>query len=206
MEDISFSEFGGSKRVQEQSALVFEADCHYDLILGNDLLTKMGIIINFEDQSLSWMGATVPMKGAEFWEEPLNMMLALNPDYDDDIEDDAHVTVLKEAKYETTSPDEVARMQTHLTSEQQEKLARVLRQYTRLFDNKLDTYPHSKLHLDLEPGSTPVHSCPYAVPKVNEEVFKKELEHLCEIGVLEYAGASEWAAPTMGIAKKDGRI
>ena len=201
-----FPEFGNSKRIQEQQALVFDADCRYDLIIGNDLLTKMGIKLDYEDQSMTWMESTIPMKGADFWTEPINMLLALNPDWDDDPEDDAHVTVLKEAKYETTSPEEVARMQEHLTPEQQDKLAAVLRKYTKLFDNNLDTYPHAKLHLELEPGSKPVHQCPYAVPKVNEDVFKKELEHLCEIGVLEYAGASEWAAPTMGISKKDGRI
>ena len=63
-----------------------------------------------------------------------------------------------------------------------------------------------KVHLEVQPGAKPVHSRPYAVPKVNEEVFKNKLEHLCEIGVLSYAGASEWAAPTMAIPKKDGRI
>ena len=63
-----------------------------------------------------------------------------------------------------------------------------------------------KVHLEVQAGAKPVHSRPYAVPKVNKEVFKKELRHLCERGVLSHDGASEWAAPTMAIPKKDGRI
>ena len=89
---------------------------------------------------------------------------------------------------------------------QQTQLAALLSKYSKLFSNKLDVYPNKKIHLELLPNSVPVHAILYAVPKVNEVVFKKELEHLCKIEVLEYAGALEWAAPIMGIAKKDGRI
>ena len=79
-------------------------------------------------------------------------------------------------KYEKVSPEDVAKQQTHLTPEQQGKLAAVLKKYDKLFSGKLDVYPHMKVHLEVQPNATPVHSRPYSVPKVNEEVFKKELE------------------------------
>ncbi len=38
------------------------------------------------------------------------------------------------------------------------------------------------------------------------ETLKKELIHLCEIGVLKPQGASEWSSPTLTTPKKDGRV
>ena len=186
---------------------MFDSPCRYDMILGNDFLTRAGIDLCFSSQTITWLDHTIPMKGLDFWNNPLHSMLAvMEEDNEMEANELNYAAALKEAKYDETSPDEVAKLQTHLTKEQQSQLATVLSKYSKLFSNKLDVYPYQKVHLELLPNSVPVHAKPYAVPKVNEELFKKELNHLCKIGVLEYAGASEWAAPTMGIAKKDGRI
>ena len=209
LQDLVLPEFGSTRRIQTQKALVFDGNLSYDAILGLDFLTPTGIDICLSDQTIRWLGKSVPMKGREYWDDPIQTYLTLNPEDEDaslDGESDAFVTALRNAKYEETSPLEVARQQRHLNTEQQNKLAAVLTKYQKLFSNKLKVYPHKKVHLDLLPNSQPVHSHPYTVPHINEKVFKEELEHLCAIGVLKYAGASEWAAPTMGIPKKDGRI
>jgi hypothetical protein len=68
------------------------------------------------------------------------------------------------------------------------------------------TYPKRKMHIELMPDAKPVHTRPYAVPHSLKEAFKKELDHLVSIGVLEKAGASNWAARMFIIPKKDGRV
>ena len=44
------------------------------------------------------------------------------------------------------------------------------------------------------------------MPRVHYETLKKEVERLCEIGVLKRVNRSQWAAPTFLIPKKDGSV
>ncbi len=53
-----------------------------------------------------------------------------------------------------------------------------------------------KVHIDIDPNAKPVHSRPYPVPWIHLKTFKKELDHLVEIGVLAAQQESEWASPS----------
>jgi hypothetical protein len=44
------------------------------------------------------------------------------------------------------------------------------------------------------------------VPKVHKETIIKEVERLCQLGVLKRQPASEWALPSFIIAKKDKTV
>jgi hypothetical protein len=75
-----------------------------------------------------------------------------------------------------------------------------------MLDGTLGVYPHRKFHIELEPGAKPRHAKPYSAPVTHLETFKKELIHLCKIGVLQPHGASIWSSPTFITPKKDGRF
>ena len=75
-----------------------------------------------------------------------------------------------------------------------------------LFDGTLKVYPHRLVHLDVIPNAIPRHLRAYPVAQIHLEVFKAELIRLCNIGVLEICGASQWASPTFNIPKKDGTV
>jgi hypothetical protein len=214
LEDCVLPEFSRSKKIECINAIVFDAPAsQYDVILGRDYLHHLGIDPQFSTKKMVWMEHTLDMKPPGFWEDPVNLYLSLHMDIDeeavdddDDVLDEQHTTEIKHAKYEKVDTMEVARQQKHLNDEQQRLLGKVLNKFTKLFDGTLGKYPHRKVHLELEPNAKPVHSKPYAVAKTHEQVFKDELEHLCAIGVLERCGATEWAAPTFIIPKKDGRV
>jgi hypothetical protein len=98
---------------------------------------------------------------------------------------------------------DVASQQKHLPGKKQSKLEQILLQYPKLFSGN---YLHCKVHLDLKPDAIPCRCRPYPVPRHHKQVFKAELDWLCEIGVLARCGASQWLSPSFMIPKKDGRV
>ena len=67
-------------------------------------------------------------------------------------------------------------------------------------------YLHKQFHIDLVEEAVAKHQRAYPVPRIHLETFRKELNHLVELGVLEPQGLSEWSSPSFINAKKDGRV
>jgi len=150
-----------------------------------------------------WFENVQPMR--ELWKldnsEYNAIASAYNIQQDDELigEDwlDSYLTnTILDAKYEKVDLHDVATNQKHLTPYQQNQLECVLDKYTNLFDGTLGVYPHKKFSIEIKPDTVPKHSRPYAVPHIHQPAFRKELEHLVEIGVLSKAGTSEWGSPT----------
>ena len=214
LEDISFPEFSTTQRIPGPiRAVVFTNTAStYDVIIGMDVMQTLGITVDCATKTISWNNNHVPFRSADYFKDPLSILDAgLFTDFESEEE-------LKEAaalgyksktilhsKYEKVDTDEVARQQKHLTVKQQNDLKNLLNKYTKLFSGKLGKYPHRKVHLDVKPNAVPKTCRPYPVPKHHEQVFKDELDRLCEAGVLSRTGASAWLSPTFIKPKKDGR-
>jgi hypothetical protein len=195
-------EFDRSKHVHGTKAHVFEAPCNYDDILGRDVLSDVGLIMDFKYNAVKWMDLEISMKPREHWKDKDIYFLALadDLDMDDDLDD------VNPAKYEKHTAKEIAVKQTHVSVFKKEKLTTVLAKHDALFNGELGHYSHEKVHLDLEPGSVPVQAKPHYVPLMQEIAFKTELQHLVDIGVPWPCKPVEWASPKFIIEKKDGRI
>jgi len=91
-----------------------------------------------------------------------------------------------DAKYAKLATDDYVEQLDHPTPQQKKDLKRVLNTYTKLFNGTLGVYPHRKFNIDLVDGAARL----YPVPVIHLDVFKKELLHLVNIGVLSPQGAS----------------
>lgn len=211
LEGMRLPAFDKNRVIADHSFEVFDADCNYDIILGGDFLTKIGMNLQYKDLTIEWYGNVVPMETlsrpdavASHVEQYLLQMEA------DDVEFDLDSYVaapMLDAKYEPVSIDEVIYQHcSHLSSEQQRQLHEVLSQHTKLFDGTLGLYPGEPMHIDLVEGAVPVYRRPYPVPHVHLTTFKKELDHLVSIGVLSPVRDTEWGLPTFITPKKDGRV
>jgi hypothetical protein len=94
----------------------------------------------------------------------------------------------------------------HLPLPDQNKLLDLLTEYEDLFDGTLGEWNTEPVHLELKEGAKPFHGRPFRVPKIHKKTLIKELNGLCDLGVLEFQPESEWASPSFIIPKKDKTV
>ena len=75
-----------------------------------------------------------------------------------------------------------------------------------LFNGTLGKWDTKPVLFELKEGAKPYHGRAYPVPHAHKETLKKELNRLCELGVLEWQPESEWASPSFIVPKKDQTV
>ena len=173
LEDVVFPEFDKTKRINGTRAYVFNSNCNYDMIIGRDILNKIGLTLCFETKEMKWLDSVVPMKTHNFWQTPLSYFWALDDDGEEEILESLATTKILDAKYEKVNIGDVIQAQTHLNKDQQQKLRDVLIKYNTLFDGGLGHYQKTKIHIDIDPNIQPRHFKPYPIPKIHLPTFKK---------------------------------
>ena len=85
-------------------------------------------------------------------------------------------------------------------------LLKSLKQLETLFDGTLGKWQTKPVEIETRPDAKPVNSRWYPVPRIKKLTFKKELERLVSISVLEKVQESEWGTPVFIIPKKEGKV
>jgi hypothetical protein len=93
----------------------------------------------------------------------------------------------------------------YLSPHDQYKLLELLTEYEELFDGTLCDWKTKPISFELKEGAKPYHDRPSPVPRVHKETIIKELNRLCELGVLEFQPTLEWASPSFITPKKEER-
>ncbi len=113
------------------------------------------------------------------------------------------VVHILDSKYEKADLQSVVSATcTRLSFPDQNKLLELLTEFEELFDGTLGDWNTEPVSFELKEGTKPYHGRPFPVPKSRKETTMKELNRLCELGVLEFQPASEWASPSFIIPKK----
>jgi hypothetical protein len=207
IEQSILPEFTKQIKIQTLNAHIFDSpSCHYDIILGRDILNQLKIDILYSNKIIRWLDFEVAMKTKHYWQNAWNMYYTFAQDDNLFESVDSFLREILPSKYEKANIDDVIKKQAQLTLDQQNELHEVLNQFEHLFNGELGFYPHQKIHLELKPDAVPYHAKPYPVPHVYHTLFLAELQRLIDSKVLIKCGASEWAAPTFIIPKKDGRV
>jgi transposase InsO family protein len=181
----------------------------YGMIIGRDLLGKLGIILNFSDQTVTWDTDTIPMKdrGSLNTQKAITEIYLTANEPQSLLNEFSRSTKILDAEYKPADLEEVIKTCENLGEEEQHQLLQVLQKYEHLFDGTLGEFNMAPISLTLaDLKAKPVHARPYTVPRSVEQQLRKEIARLVDIGVLEEDYTSEWASPTFAIAKKNGTI
>jgi hypothetical protein len=115
-----------------------ENKAQYDIIIGSDLLEDLGIDLRYSDQTITWDGASIPMKGRGTLSDPKVTEMLYHTA--------TMAPILKRAEerqgrivdtdYSAVDVDEYVAEIAHLSRDQKLNLAMTLRSYPSLFKRR----------------------------------------------------------------------
>ena len=211
--DVCFPEFSTSKRVKFTPDVVSipedAPNPTYDLIIGVESLVKIGGILDFSNQEVTIDGLKIPMRPkSELKIKEINLQFRKELEPISTREATHRLEEILDAEYlKADIPEIVNENCQHLTELQRRQLIKLLTEFESLFDGTLGDWKTTPVSFELKEGAKPFHARrAFPVPKVYYETLRKEVDRLCEIGVLKRQPESEWASNTFIIPKKNKQV
>ncbi len=206
---ISFVEYSASKEVCLQMDIVEyspgDQASIYDLIISKHNL----VVLDFKKTMVQIDAILLPMRYIANLELKPSITRALRHNTclaQDPISTHSttkHVVEVLDAKYEKANLPAIVRENfSHLQASDREKLLSVLLKFELLFDGLLGNWNLLLVSFELKEGMKPYHGRPYPIPHKHKAVLMKEIDWLCDIGVLVWQPSLQCASPTFIIPKK----
>ena len=182
---------------------------NYDMIIGRDLLTELGIDLLFSSGEMKWEQAIVPMRDPS--QLQASEIDALENEiysmHDPETTDAARIQSIIDVKYAPQDIDSIVERCVDLTESEWERLKKLLTKFEPLFDGTLGEWKTEPIDLELKDTETkPYHARAYPVPQSQEAKLKAEIERLVGYGVLRKINRSEWASPMFTVTKPDSTL
>ena len=178
--------------------------CHYNMIIGRDLMSKIGLDLCCSEQCVKWpdKNTYAPFKDLS----SISKMSFYIKEAEDIQEVSDRMSKILDAKYSKADLKQLVHNIKSINDLEQNMLLNVLKKHESLFDGTLGKWAGKPYKIALKENQKPYHAKPFLVPKAYEDVLKAEVEQLCSIGVLKWVNCSEWASPSFIVPKKDDTV
>jgi Retroviral aspartyl protease len=204
---FSLPEFAPSREIHWNVAVDDTAQqSKYEMIIGRDLQIALGMDILFSTKHLKWDGIAIPMRTHNTDLSYIDNRVKNIGNSQDVFATASTPMSILDAKYEKANIDATIKTFKHLSSNQQQQLKALLYKFEHLFDGTLGDWNTEPVNFKLKQGATPFQLPPFPVPKIHENTLKKEIQRLCNLGVLKPQVASEYQSPSFIIPKKNGTV
>ena len=209
--EFKLPEFSTNKTIEWICHVDDSTDCvksQYDIIIGTDLMTSLGLDISFSTNTIMWEDIALPMKqrGTVHNHDSVQYLYQASLDTEVLKEAEDRQKRILDANYAAVDIDEYLSSLPHLTTSEKDLLSKTLHKHPKLFSGGLGTLNIKPVRLELIKDALPYHARAFPVPHAYENTTKKEIDRLTAIGVLKKSHDSEWAAPTFIQPKKTGDV
>jgi hypothetical protein len=209
--DFKFPEISTSKVVTWQAHVddkTSSNEAAYDMIMGMDLKTSIGITVDCEQRCIRWGGTEIPLKSRAALnnDEILHMLYHAANEPDILQEAEKRQDRILDADYRKFEVDPFVEELKHLTMDENQILSQTLKKFPTLFGGGLGMLNIKTVKLELIDGAKPYHARQFPVPQSLEATAKTEMKRLTDIDVFNRRSDSEWAASTFIQAKKTGDV
>ena len=180
----------------------------YDLIIGSDLMRELNIVIDYRQQHIVWDDVAVSMKQKGVVADPEMTQTIYEMTKESSIlkmSEERHNEIIK-AMYGKVDIREHVKTFKHLTTEQQQQLAKVLEAYPDMYEGSIGTLNIDPVHFELKPKAVPFHAKPFPIPKAYENLTKEECKRFERDTIWHHTLNSVWAAPSFIVPKKTGDV
>ena len=147
-------------------------------------MTALGITLDFEKQEVTLDDLSFPMKRETKRKRSLHVMFQQTAEPQVTQEMTSRATQILDSKYDKADLEQIAKDQSHLSSQDRDQLYQLLKKYEDLFDGTLGEWKTEPVSFNMKEGAKPHSQRHYTSPRIHRETFRKELKRLCAIDVL----------------------
>jgi hypothetical protein len=201
---FNFPELHANKEIRKSLHMVTDGLTRHDMIIGRDLINKLGIDIKCSNMSIYWDDAAIPWRNMDSMLN--NTYLTYSPTHQPDKKTSRKASKILDTRYEPANLKEITDAAEHVTPLQRKNVYKLLIKYKDQFDGTLGKWNSTPYDIKLKECAEPYHARALPVPKIHELTLKKELDRLCTLQVLKKVNRSRWGAPTFIIPKKNNSV
>jgi hypothetical protein len=152
----------------------------YDMIMGMDLMTSIGITVDSEQRCIRSGGTEIPRKTRNTLNngEILHMLYRAANEPDILQEAEKRQNRILDADYRKIEVDPFVQELKHLTMDEKQILGQTLKKLPTLFGGGLGMLNTKPVKLELIDGENPYHAKPFPVPQSLEATTKTEMKRL----------------------------
>jgi hypothetical protein len=171
--DFKFPEIITSKAVTWQAHVddtTSSKEADYDMIMGMDLISSIGISVDCEQKCIRWGGTEIPLRTSSSMNNYEILHMLYHPANEPDIlqESEKRQNRILDADYRKIEVDPFVEELKHLTMDEKQILGKKFKKFPTLFGGVLGMLNIKPVKLELIDGTKHYHARPFPVPQYLE--------------------------------------